>query len=74
MSPYDEWESPPIPDWFGWLNDIFAGLSLIIGLAVGVVLSAVALKFIPDKRLAAAVLVVVWVAIILGFGFMEVFI
>ena len=70
-SPYYGWEPPPVFNLFGFLDDIFAGLSLIIGLAVGIILSIAIIKFIPDKRIATIILVCAWAVIVLMFGFLE---
>ena len=70
-SPYDEWKPPEFWNPLDFLNDIFAGLSLIVGLAVGILLSIVVFKFVPNKMLAGILLIVVWAFVILGFGFLE---
>lgn len=71
-SPYDAW-IPPIPweGFFGFLDDLFAGLQIIIGLAVGILLSIAIIKFVPNKALAMAILIVTWAVVILSFGFLE---
>jgi len=73
LSPYDQWEFV-FYGWLDWLDDLFQGLEIIIGLAVGILLSVVILKFVPDKRLAAAILIVTWVIVFIGFGFLEMFV
>ncbi|MCK4266334.1 MAG: hypothetical protein KAX31_03575 [Thermoplasmata archaeon] len=70
-SPYDKWKPPEFFNLFAFLDDIFAGLSIIVGLAVGILLSVVILKFIPDKRIATIILIVAWAMIVLMFGFLE---
>ena len=73
LSPYDAWEYT-FYGWFDWLNNLFAGLSMIIGLAIGIIATVIILKFVPDKRIAAIILAMVWAFVILGFGFVELFI
>lgn len=72
FSPYDDWKFKFV-GWLDFLDDLFQGLEIIIGLAVGILLSVILLKFIPDKRLAIALLLVLWVVVFIGFGFMELF-
>jgi hypothetical protein len=70
-SPYDAWKPPEPWNPFAFLNDLFQGLSIIVGLAVGIVLSIAIIKFVPDKRLAMIILIVTWAVVFLSFGFLE---
>lgn len=70
-SPYDAWVPPIAWNPFAFLDDIFAGLQIIIGLAVGILLSIAIIKFVPDKRLAIVILIVTWAVVFLSFGFLE---